>query len=170
MISRSGSLSYETCFRLTQAGIGQSTVIGIGGDPVKGMPAREAVELLHADAQTQAILYLGEIGGADESDVAVYARRAGAKPVASLIVGRSAPAGRKMGHAAALVGSHADSHEAKLKILREAGVFVTGHLPDVVDMARSALDKACAGGGQSPLNLPEATTGRPGRRVRGHSR
>lgn len=139
VISRSGSLSYEAGWRLTTAGLGQTTVIGIGGDPVKGLNAAEAIELLHADAQTQAIVYLGEIGGSDEYAVARYAERPDAKPTAALIVGAAAPPGKKMGHAAALVGSQADSQAAKVEALRKAGVHVADNLRNLVDAAQRAL-------------------------------
>jgi succinyl-CoA synthetase alpha subunit len=139
VISRSGSLSYEACFRLTTAGLGQSTVIGIGGDSVKGMTAAEALALLHADAETRAIIYLGEIGGNEEYAVAEYAARPGAKPVAALIVGQQAPPGRKMGHAGALIGSHADTHSAKMRALGEAGVHAAGIVTELVVTAREAL-------------------------------
>lgn len=139
VISRSGSLSYEAAWRLTTAGLGQTTVIGIGGDPVKGLNAAEAIELLHADAETRAILYLGEIGGSDEYAVARYAERSGAKPTAALIVGRAAPPGKKMGHAAALVGSQADSQAAKVAALRKAGVRVADNLVDLVDVVQRSL-------------------------------
>jgi succinyl-CoA synthetase alpha subunit len=139
VISRSGSLSYEAAFRLTSAGIGQSTVIGIGGDPVKGLNAAEAVALLHDDPDTDAILYLGEIGGNDEYAVARYAARADAKPTAALIIGKAAPPGKKMGHAAALVGSHADSQSAKVAALRQSGVHVADNLAALADAARVAI-------------------------------
>lgn len=139
VISRSGSLSYESCFRLTGAGIGQSTVIGIGGDPVKGLSPAEALDLLHADPETSAVVYLGEIGGADEYAVAEYAARADAKPVAALIVGRQAPRGKKMGHAGALIGSHADTHAAKMTALLEAGVKTTGTVTELVAAATAQL-------------------------------
>jgi succinyl-CoA synthetase alpha subunit len=140
VISRSGSLSYEAAWRLTTAGLGQTTVIGIGGDPVKGVNAAEAIELLHADAETEAILYLGEIGGADEYAVARYAGRPDAKPTAALIVGAAAPPGKKMGHAAALVGSQADSQPAKVAALRKAGVHVADSLHSLVNAAQRALE------------------------------
>ena len=139
VISRSGSLSYEAGWRLTSAGVGQSSVIGIGGDPVKGLNAAEAVELLHEDAETDAILYLGEIGGSDEYAVARYAERPNAKPTAAMIVGATAPLGKKMGHAAALVGSQADSQAAKVEALRKAGVHVADNLRDLVDAAQHAF-------------------------------
>jgi succinyl-CoA synthetase alpha subunit len=139
VISRSGSLSYECCKRLTLAGIGQSTVIGIGGDPVKGTTAAEALELFHQDPETKAVLYLGEIGGSEELFVAEYAARRGAKPVSALIVGRTAPPGKRMGHAAALIGSKAEGHEAKQKLLRDAGVLVAAGLEQVVAATSQAL-------------------------------
>lgn len=142
VISRSGSLSYEVSKRLTLAGLGQSTVIGIGGDPVKGVTAAEALELFHDDPETSVVVYLGEIGGGDEYDVAAYAARPGAKPVAALVVGRCAPPGKKMGHAGALIGSQADTHEAKLAALRAAGVDAVGSLGELVDAARRALKRS----------------------------
>ena len=142
VISRSGSLSYEGSKRLTLAGIGQTTVVGIGGDPVKGTTAAEALALFHKDPDTKAILYLGEIGGSEETFVAEYASSTGAKPVAALIVGKTAPAGKKMGHAAALIGSKAEGHAAKQKMLRDAGVFVADSLGEVVAAMRAALARA----------------------------
>ena len=139
VISRSGSLSYEGCKRLTLAGIGQSTVVGIGGDPVKGTTAAEALELFHHDPDTKAVMYLGEIGGSEEIFVAEYAARKDAKPVAALIVGHTAPPGKKMGHAAALIGSKAEGHAAKQKMLRDAGVYVADGLGQVVAATRQAL-------------------------------
>ncbi len=141
VISRSGSLSYEGCKRITLAGIGQSTVVGIGGDPVKGTSAAQALDLFHADAETDAILYLGEIGGTEELSVAEYARRVGAKPVAALIVGQTAPPGKKMGHAAALIGSQAEGHAAKVALLRDAGVHVADGLGGVVAAVQAALTR-----------------------------
>lgn len=144
VISRSGSLSYEACFRLTGAGLGQTTVIGIGGDVIKGLSAAEAAELLHADPETRAIVCLGEIGGSDEYAIAAYAARHDAKPVAALIVGRLAPEGKKMGHAAALIGSRADTHPAKMKALKKAGVHAVGTVTQLVRAATAALDAARA--------------------------
>jgi succinyl-CoA synthetase alpha subunit len=144
VISRSGSLSYEGAKRLTVAGIGQSTAIGIGGDPVKGTTAAEALELFHSDPETSAVLYLGEIGGSEEDYVAEYASRTAAKPIAALIVGRTAPPGKKMGHAGALIGSKAEGHPAKVAMLREAGVHVANGLGEVVSAMRAALASCTA--------------------------
>ncbi|MDP6391148.1 MAG: succinate--CoA ligase subunit alpha [Alphaproteobacteria bacterium] len=132
VISRSGSLSYEVCHRLSRAGLGQSTVVGIGGDPVKGVNAAEAVAYFHDDPATDAIVYLGEIGGGDEYDLAAYAAQPDAKPVAALVVGRSAPRGRKMGHASALIDARADGHAAKIAALRAAGVCAAETLSQLV--------------------------------------
>jgi succinyl-CoA synthetase alpha subunit len=119
-------------------------VVGIGGDPVKGTTAAEALERFHMDPDTTAVLYLGEIGGSEETFVAEYAARKDAKPVAALIVGKTAPPGKKMGHAAALIGSKAEGHAAKQKMLRDAGVFVANGLGDVVDSMRQALARVKA--------------------------
>ena len=146
VISRSGSLSYEGSKRLTVAGIGQSTVIGIGGDPVKGTTAAEALALFHNDPETSAVLYLGEIGGSEEIFVAEYASRADAKPVAALIVGHTAPPGKKMGHAAALIGSKAEGHEAKIAMLREAGVHIANGVGEVVAATRGACKRQARSG------------------------
>ena len=140
VISRSGSLSYEACHRLTLANIGQSTVVGIGGDPVKGLRANEALALFHDDSETDVVLYLGEIGGDDEYAVAQYAQHADAKPVAALIVGRTAPLGKKMGHAAAMIGGYSDGHEAKIKALLAANEQATGRLAEVVAVTQAAID------------------------------
>lgn len=139
LISRSGSLSYEASYRLSSAGIGQSTAIGIGGDPVKGVTAAEAVAMFHEDPETAAIVYLGEIGGADEYAVAEYAQRPDAKPVAALLVGRTAPPGKKMGHAAALIGGYADSWAAKVEALAAAGVNVARSLDRLPAAAAESL-------------------------------
>lgn len=140
LISRSGSLSYEAAAALTDARLGQSTAIGIGGDPVRGLTAAEAIELFHDDAQTRAIVYLGEIGGDAEYDVAAYASRPDAKPVVAHIVGRTAPRGKQMGHAAALVGSYRDTWEAKVEALGTAGARIAQSMNDLLAKVRDALE------------------------------
>ncbi|KJC34019.1 succinyl-CoA synthetase subsunit alpha [Bradyrhizobium sp. LTSP849] len=142
VISRSGSLSYEACFRLSQAGLGQTSVIGIGGDPVRGVNAAEAIALFHDDPETRAIIYLGEIGGSEEYALAEYAGRPDAKPSAALLVGRTAPAGKKMGHAAAMIGSHAESWSAKVTALDRAGVVIARDLDGLASAAATALARA----------------------------
>lgn len=154
VVSRSGSLSYEACLRLTNAGIGQSTVIGIGGDPVKGTNAAEALRLLHSDPDTHAILYLGEIGSPEEQGVARYASRPDSKPVAALIVGSTAPAGKKMGHAAAFIGSQADSYAAKVALLAAAGVQMAHNLRQLVPSAQAAMHNTRGQGGSISQDEP----------------
>jgi succinyl-CoA synthetase alpha subunit len=139
IISRSGSLSYETAAHLTAIGVGQSTAVGIGGDPVKGLSAGEALTLFHEDRQTAAIVYLGEIGGGEEYSVAEYRSRADAKPVVAMLVGRTAPPGRQMGHAAALVGSAGDGWQAKVEALEQAQVNVARSMAELGRLAREAL-------------------------------
>lgn len=124
IVSRSGTLTYEAVDQLTKAGLGQSTAIGIGGDPVIGTTTRDAVELLMADDETKGIVMIGEIGGSMEADAAYWIKEHGTKPVVSFIAGATAPKGRTMGHAGAIVGGKADTAEAKKEILRECGVHV----------------------------------------------
>ncbi len=142
VVSKSGSLSYEVCYRLTQAGIGQTTVVGVGGDPVKGLTIGEALELMHADHETRAIMVLGEIGGLEEYQAAEYARRLDAKPLAAFLVGRTAPPGRKLGHAGALIGGEREGYKAKTEILAAAGVRVAHRLTEIVPRAQEALAAA----------------------------
>ena len=139
LISRSGSLSYEAAAALTNAGYGQSTAIGIGGDPIRGLTAGEAIQLFHRDDATRAIVYLGEIGGDAEYEIADYAARPDAKPVVSHIVGRTAPEGKQMGHAAALIGSHRDSWGAKVDALEAAGVVVARSMRELPENVGRAL-------------------------------
>jgi succinyl-CoA synthetase alpha subunit len=142
IVTKSGSLSYETCWRLTGAGIGQSTVIGVGGDPVKGLTIGEALELFDGDGETHGVLVIGEIGGTEEYQVADYVQRSGAKPVAAFLVGRTAPPGRKLGHAGALIGGEREGYWAKVEALEAAGVRVARRLSDIVPEVRLILDPA----------------------------
>lgn len=139
LISRSGSLSYEAAQTLTNHGIGQSTAIGIGGDPIRGLTAGEAIELFHGDDATSTVVYLGEIGGDAEYEIAQYAARPDAKPVVAHIVGRTAPKGKQMGHAAALVGSHRDTWEAKVEALEAAGVGVARSMRELPEYVQRVL-------------------------------
>lgn len=124
IVSRSGTLTYEAVDQLTKAGLGQTTAIGIGGDPIIGTTTRDAVQLLMADKETKGIVMIGEIGGSMEADAAYWIKENGTKPVVSFIAGATAPKGRTMGHAGAIVGGKADTAEAKKAILRECGVHV----------------------------------------------
>lgn len=124
IVSRSGTLTYEAVDQVTKAGLGQSTCIGIGGDPIVGTTTKEAVELLMLDDDTEGIIMIGEIGGGMEAEAAYYVRDHGTKPVIGFIAGQTAPKGRTMGHAGAIVGGEADTAEAKMRILEECGVNV----------------------------------------------
>ncbi len=122
IVSRSGTLTYEAVDQVTKAGMGQSTCIGIGGDPIPGTTTKDAVELLMNDPGTEGIIMIGEIGGQMEAEAAYYIRDHGTKPVVSFIAGATAPRGRTMGHAGAIIGGKEDTAEAKKKILTECGV------------------------------------------------
>lgn len=124
IVSRSGTLAYEAVDQITKAGLGQSTGIGIGGDPVPGTTIIEAVQLFMDDPETEGIVMIGEIGGNMETDAARWIKEHGTKPVVSFIAGATAPKGRTMGHAGAIVGGKSDTAEAKKKILRSCGVIV----------------------------------------------
>jgi len=124
IVSRSGTLTYEAVDQLTKVGLGQTTAIGIGGDPIIGTTTKEAIELFMNDPETKGIVMIGEIGGNMEADAAYYIKEHGNKPVVSFIAGATAPKGRTMGHAGAIIGGKADTAEAKKTILRECGVHV----------------------------------------------
>lgn len=124
VISRSGTLTYEVVYHLTQAGMGQSTAIGMGGDPVVGLYFRELLEMLEKDSKTHAIVMIGEIGGNAEELAAAYIRDHIRKPVVAFIAGQSAPQGKQMGHAGAIVSGGSGSAEEKIKALQQAGIRV----------------------------------------------
>lgn len=142
VITKSGSLSYETCWRLTGAGIGQTTVVGVGGDPVKGLTMGEVLGHFHDDPATYGVLVIGEIGGTEEYQIVDYVRRPGAKPVAAFIVGRTAPPGKKLGHAGALIGGEREGYAAKVEALTAAGVQVARRLDEIVTVAERVLAEA----------------------------
>lgn len=124
IVSRSGTLTYEAVDQLTKAGLGQSTGIGIGGDPIIGTTTKDAVALFMNDPETKGIVMIGEIGGNMEAEAAYYIKEHGTKPVVGFIAGATAPKGRTMGHAGAIIGGKADTAEAKKAIMRECGVHV----------------------------------------------
>ncbi len=124
IVSKSGTLTYEAADQVVKAGLGISTAIGIGGDPIIGTPTKEAVELLMNDPETDGIVMIGEIGGNYEAVAARWIKDNMKKPVVGFIAGQTAPKGRKMGHAGAIVGGKDDSAEAKMRIMRECGIHV----------------------------------------------
>jgi succinyl-CoA synthetase alpha subunit len=137
IVSRSGTLTYEAVDQVTKAGMGQSTCIGIGGDPIPGTTTKEAVQLLMEDPDTDGIIMIGEIGGNMEADASRYVKEHGTKPVVGFIAGQTAPAGRTMGHAGAIIGGKDDTAAAKMKIMEECGIHVVASPADIgVTMAK----------------------------------
>ena len=124
IVSRSGTLTYETVDQLTKVGLGQTTALGIGGDPIIGTTTKDAIELFMNDPETKGIVMIGEIGGNMEADAAYWIKEHGTKPVVGFIAGATAPPGRTMGHAGAIIGGKADTAEAKKEILTECGIHV----------------------------------------------
>jgi succinyl-CoA synthetase alpha subunit len=141
IISRSGTLTYEAVFQTTRNGLGQSTCIGIGGDPIHGLGFVECLELFEADPGTRGILLLGEIGGADEERAADYIKEHVSKPVAAYIAGVTAPAGKRMGHAGAIISGGSGTAEAKIAALQAAGVMVVRSPAEIGAGIKAALKR-----------------------------
>lgn len=139
VISRSGTLTYEVVYQLTRAGMGQSTCVGIGGDPIIGTKYVDLLELFEADPETEAIALIGEIGGNDEEVAAEYIGRHVSKPVVSFISGRTAPPGKRMGHAGAIISGSSGTAEAKIEALNAVGVPVADTPAQVVSLLQQKL-------------------------------
>ncbi len=144
IVSRSGTLTYEAVDQVTKAGLGQSTCIGIGGDPVIGTTTLQAVKLLMNDDDTEGIIMIGEIGGGMETEAARWIAENGTKPVVGFIAGRTAPPGRRMGHAGAIIGGKDDTAAAKMKIMAECGIHVVESPADIGATMAKALSKVSA--------------------------
>jgi succinyl-CoA synthetase alpha subunit len=142
IVSKSGTLTYEAVDQLTRAGLGQTTAIGIGGDPIIGTTTKEAVELLMNDPETEGIVMIGEIGGSMEADAARWIKEFGTKPVVGFIAGQTAPKGRRMGHAGAIIGGADDTAAAKMRIMRECGIHVVESPALIGETMVKALAKA----------------------------
>ncbi len=143
IVSKSGTLTYEAVDQLTRAGLGQTTAIGIGGDPIIGTTTKEAVELLMNDPDTEAIVMIGEIGGTMEPDAARWIKATGnKKPVVGFIAGQTAPKGRRMGHAGAIIGGADDTAAAKMRIMAECGIFVVESPALIGETMLKALGRA----------------------------
>jgi succinyl-CoA synthetase alpha subunit len=141
IISRSGTLAYEAVDQITKAGLGQSTGIGIGGDPVIGTTTLDAVKLMMDDPGTEAIVIIGEIGGEMETEAAKWIKENNHKPVIGFIAGQTSPKGRRMGHAGAIIGGKSDTAAAKMKIMSECGIHVVMSPADIGSTVLSALRK-----------------------------
>ncbi|MDW8054894.1 MAG: succinate--CoA ligase subunit alpha [Anaerolineae bacterium] len=136
VVSRSGTLTYEAVYALTQAGMGQSTIVGIGGDPVHGLDFLEVIQMFNDDPETEAIVMIGEIGGTDEERAAAWIKDHVKKPVVGFIAGRAAPEGRRMGHAGAIIEGGSGSAQSKIEAMRAAGIRVAELPTDIPALLR----------------------------------
>jgi succinyl-CoA synthetase alpha subunit len=141
VVSRSGTLTYEAVWQISSRGLGQSTCIGIGGDPIHGLTQKQAVELLNNDPGTEAIIMIGEIGGTEEEEAAAYIKEHVKKPVAAFIAGATAPPGRRMGHAGAIVAGGKGSAQDKVAALKEAGIAVAPTMADIGETLCRAMGR-----------------------------
>jgi succinyl-CoA synthetase alpha subunit len=139
IVSKSGTLTYEAADQVVKAGLGISTAIGIGGDPIIGTTTRQAVELFMNDPETDGIVMIGEIGGSLEAEAARWIKENGTKPVVGFIAGQTAPKGRKMGHAGAIIGGADDTAEAKMRIMAECGIHVVSSPAVIGETMRQVL-------------------------------
>ncbi len=144
VISRSGTLTYEAVDQLTKIGLGQTTAIGIGGDPIIGTTTLDAVKLFMDDPETEGIVMIGEIGGTMEADAAYWIKEHGTKPVVGFIAGQTAPKGRRMGHAGAIIGGKDDTAAAKMRIMEECGITVAKSPAEIGQKMVEALSKVNA--------------------------
>ena len=139
VVSRSGTLTYEAVGQLTGAGIGQTTCVGIGGDPIIGTNFIDCLRAFAEDGETRAVVMIGEIGGTDEQEAAEYAGRSLDLPVVGFIAGQTAPPGRRMGHAGAIISGSSGTAEEKIRAFRENGIGVARRPVDIVHLTREAL-------------------------------
>jgi succinyl-CoA synthetase alpha subunit len=139
VVSRSGTLTYEVVYQLTRAGIGQSTCVGIGGDPINGTNFIDCLEAFEKDPETKAVAMMGEIGGSDEQEAAEFVKKHMKKPVVGFIAGQTAPPGRRMGHAGAIISGHGATAADKIKAFEEAGMGVAKRPIDFVELIRARL-------------------------------
>ena len=142
VVTRSGTLGYEAAAQMKALGLGVTTSVGIGGDPINGSSFKDVLELFEADPETQAVMMIGEIGGPQEAEAAAFIRDHMSKPVVAYVAGLSAPKGRTMGHAGAIISAFGESAEEKVEILKEAGVYVAPNPSVLGDTMASLLDKA----------------------------
>jgi succinyl-CoA synthetase alpha subunit len=139
VVSRSGTLTYEFVYQLTQAGIGQTTCVGIGGDPINGTSFIDCLAAFESDPATSAVVMMGEIGGTDEQQAADYVRQHMSKPVVGFIAGQTAPPGRRMGHAGAIISGSAGTAAEKIQAFEDNGIGVAKKPSDVVGLIQKVL-------------------------------
>ena len=140
VVSKSGTLTYEAIDQLVNSGLGQTTAIGIGGDPIIGTTIRDCLELFQKDPETDGIVIIGEIGGQMELEAAYWAKENMSKPIAGFIAGKTAPPGKRMGHAGAIVSGGNDTAEAKIKVLTECGISVSESVADIGSVMKSLMN------------------------------
>tara|TARA_Y100000588_G_scaffold312040_1_gene338460 strand:+ start:2240 stop:3121 length:882 start_codon:yes stop_codon:yes gene_type:complete len=140
VISKSGTLTYEAIDQCVNAGLGQTTAIGIGGDPIIGTTMRDCLELFEADTDTEGLVIIGEIGGQMEIEAAHWAKDNMTKPIIGFIAGKTAPPGRRMGHAGAIVSGGDDTADAKIRILKECGIHVADSVADIGSLMKAAME------------------------------
>ncbi len=141
IVSRSGTLTYEAVDQITKTGLGQSTCVGIGGDPIIGSSMLDIIRLLMEDEQTSGIIMIGEIGGNMEAEASEWIKENGIKPVVGFIAGKTAPKGRRMGHAGAIIGGKDDTAAAKMKIMSECGIYVVDSPAEIGKRMEEVLKK-----------------------------
>jgi succinyl-CoA synthetase alpha subunit len=139
VVSRSGTLTYEVVYQLTRAGMGQSTCVGIGGDPINGTNFIDVLAAFEADPQTKAIAIMGEIGGTDEQEAAAFVKKSMKKPVVGFIAGQTAPPGRRMGHAGAIISGSAGTAQEKIEAFEKAGIGVAKRPKDFVELLKARM-------------------------------
>ena len=140
VVSKSGTLTYEAIDQLVNAGLGQTTAIGIGGDPIIGTTMKDCLKLFEDDSETEGVVIIGEIGGQMEIEAAHWAKKNMSKPIAGFIAGQTAPPGKRMGHAGAIVSGGNDTAEAKVKVLKECGISVSESVADIGSIMKSLMN------------------------------
>ena len=140
VVSKSGTLTYEAIDQLVNAGLGQTTAIGIGGDPIIGTTMQDCLKLFEDDSETDGVVIIGEIGGQMEIEAAHWAKKNMSKPIAGFIAGQTAPPGKRMGHAGAIVSGGNDTAEAKVKVLKECGISVSESVADIGSIMKSLMN------------------------------